>query len=78
MTPMTQETIADIDLFAGLPRDDASWDETREMVASTNADRQPVDAAVPSDEEDIVSEVTIRSRMIEWLVGFLPREASGV
>ncbi len=34
------------------------------------------DSAAPSiDEEEIVSEVAIRERLIEWLVEFLPGES---
>ena len=29
------------------------------------------------DAEEIISEVVIRERLIEWLVGFLPSESGG-
>jgi Arc/MetJ-type ribon-helix-helix transcriptional regulator len=36
-----------------------------------SSDRNPAAAPLSDDEDDVISEVVIRERLIEWLTGFL-------
>ena len=50
--------------------------ENRSQYTGPGADAGDADAS-PIDEEENFSEVAIRERLIEWLVGFLPGDSGG-
>ncbi|MGO9467365.1 MAG: hypothetical protein ACLQVF_24760 [Isosphaeraceae bacterium] len=76
MNQPRQDQIDDIDVFAELSSDHASRDHLAHVAGDnqlTYNDRQPIGAEVPTiDDEITMTEVEIRERLIEWLVGFLP------
>jgi hypothetical protein len=78
---VTADQCVDIDLFRA-PSSDWALPYDRAEVAFENpapyTGPQVADADAPSiDEEENFSEVAIRERLIEWLVGFLPGDSGG-
>jgi hypothetical protein len=76
MNQPRQDQTDDIDVFDELSPDHKSRDHSA-RVAGDNPlsydDLLPVCAEGPTiDDEVTISEVVIRERLIEWLVGFLP------
>jgi hypothetical protein len=76
MNQPQQEKTDDIDLLRELSSDQASrdhWPQVAGYDPLTSNDPQPIGAvAPPIDDEQTISEVEVRERLIEWLVGFLP------
>jgi hypothetical protein len=66
----------DIDLFGELSSGQASRDHLAQVAKDsqlTYHDPKPIGAQLPTiDDEITLTEVEIRERLIEWLVGFLP------
>jgi hypothetical protein len=76
MNQPQQDQTDDIDVFIELSLDHALRDPMAQISGDnqlTYDDPQPIGAdAPPIDDEQTISEVKIRERLIEWLVGFLP------
>jgi hypothetical protein len=76
MNPPRQDQTDDIDVYGELSSDRAPRDHLAQVAGGnplTYKDSQPIGAdAPPIDDEQTISEVEIRERLIEWLVGFLP------
>ena len=76
MTQPRQDQTGEIDVFEELSSDHKSRDRSAQVAGDNQSscdDPQPICAEVPtSDDQDTISEVVIRERLIEWLVGFLP------
>jgi hypothetical protein len=75
MNQSRQDQTDDIDLFGELSSDHAPSDHMAQVAGDnqlTYDDPQLIGAdAPPIDDEQTISEVEIRKRLIEWLVGFL-------
>jgi len=78
---VTADQCVEIDLL-GAPSSDQAL--RRDPAEITIENQSPYtgpkvnDADAPSiDDEEICSEVAIRERLIEWLVGFLPGDSGG-
>jgi len=76
MNQRRQDQTGDIDLFGELSSDHASRDHLAQVAKDnqlTYNDPKLIGAEVPTiDDEITLTEVEIRERLIEWLVGFLP------
>jgi hypothetical protein len=76
MNQPRQDQTDGIDVFGELSFDHALRDHLAQVAGDnllTYDDPQPSGADAPAaDDEQIISELVIRERMIEWLVGFLP------
>jgi hypothetical protein len=76
MNQTRQEKSDDIDVFGELSADPPCRDQPARLDGDsplTYHDLQPIHVeAPPIDDEIIITEVEIRERLIEWLVGFLP------
>jgi hypothetical protein len=76
MNQPRQDQNDEIDLFDGVYSDHKSRDCSA-RVAGDNPlsyhDSQPIGAEEAAiDDENTISELAVRERLIEWLVGFLP------
>ena len=78
---VTADQCGEIDLFEAPSSDQALRRDPAEIALRINFHvpaREADDADAPSiGDEGICSEVAIRERLIEWLVGFLPGDAGG-
>jgi len=78
---VTADQCVEIDLFGAPSSDQALRRDLAEIALENQSPYtgpEAPDADAPSiDEEEIVSEVAIRERLIEWLVGFLPGDSDG-
>jgi len=78
---VTADQCGEIGQFGAPSSDQSSRREAAEIPLENQSPftgLQAVDADAPSvDDEEICSEVAIRERLIEWLVGFLPGDAGG-
>jgi hypothetical protein len=74
MNQLRQDQTDVIDVFAERSSDVAPREHLAQVVDSlTYNEPRPIGAdALPIDDEPTISEVEIRERLIEWLVGFLP------
>jgi hypothetical protein len=76
MTQLRQDQTGEIDVFEELSSDHKSRDHSARVAGDNQSscdDPQPICAELPTiDYQDTISEVVIRERLIEWLVGFLP------
>jgi hypothetical protein len=76
MTQPRHDQTGEIDVFEKLSSDHKSRDHSARVAGDNQLscdDPQPICAEVPTiDDQDTISEVVIRERLIEWLVGFLP------
>jgi hypothetical protein len=76
MNQPRQDQTGNIDVFTELSSDGTPRDRLARVAGDdqlTYNDRHATgDGAPATDDEQTVSEVEIRERLIEWLVGFLP------
>jgi hypothetical protein len=76
MNQQQQDEIDDIGLFGALSTGHEPLDHERKVAGDHSVnylDAEPSTAdAPPIDDEQTITEVEIRERLIEWLVGFLP------
>jgi hypothetical protein len=81
MNQPRQDQTDDIDVFGDLSADPTCRDHLARIDGDridgdnplTYCDPQPIDVEPPTIEDEITTtEVEIRERLLEWLVGFLP------
>jgi hypothetical protein len=76
MNQPRQDQTDEIDVFGELYSDHVPRNHLARGAGDnqlTHNDPEPIGAdAPPIDDEQTISEVKIRERLIEWLVGFLP------
>ncbi len=77
MNQPRQDHTGDIDVFGELSSNQA-WQDQLARMAGDDQPKYNHQHAIgtnvpPIDDQETISEAAIRERLIEWLVGFLPR-----